>query len=51
MVVVSLILKNEGFRVFGKEKGENDTRMRSTAGYWMGENRSQLKPTLKKYFV
>ncbi|KHC52757.1 hypothetical protein MEW_02567 [Candida albicans P60002] len=39
------------FGFFGKEKGENDTRMRSTAGYWMGENRSQLKPTLKKIFL
>ena len=50
MVVVSLILKTRGFRVLVK-KGENDTRMRSTAGYWMGENRSQLKPTLKNIFV
>ncbi|CAI5758371.1 unnamed protein product [Candida verbasci] len=39
-------------RLFGvKERGENDTKIRSTAGYWMGENRSQLKPTLKKIFL
>lgn len=35
----------------GEREGENDTRVRSTAGYWMGENRSQLKPNLKRIFL
>ncbi|RCK67328.1 Regulator of phospholipase D SRF1 [Candida viswanathii] len=40
------------FGLFHKKgEGENDTRVRSTAGYWMGENRSQLKPNLKRIFL
>ncbi|KAI3402552.2 hypothetical protein KGF56_004644 [Candida oxycetoniae] len=46
---------SKGAGIFGyfrrKEKGENDTRVISTAGYWMGQNRSQLKPRLKKVFL
>ncbi|KAI5967334.1 CDC53 [Candida margitis] len=34
-----------------KDRGENDTKVRSTAGYWMGENRSQLKPAFRKFFM
>ncbi|KAG5418111.1 hypothetical protein I9W82_004440 [Candida metapsilosis] len=34
-----------------KDPGENDTKVRSTAGYWMGENRSQLKPAFRKFFM
>ncbi|KAG7661560.1 uncharacterized protein J8A68_004929 [[Candida] subhashii] len=35
----------------GSSKDENDTRVRSTAGYWMGENRKQVLPSIKKIFL
>lgn len=35
-----------------KDAGEHDTKIKRSAGYWMKtENRSQLKPTLKKVFM
>lgn len=44
-----------GRLIFGlfrkKREGENDTYIRSKARYWMGENRSQLKPNLKRIFL
>ncbi|EGW31270.1 uncharacterized protein SPAPADRAFT_61839, partial [Spathaspora passalidarum NRRL Y-27907] len=30
---------------------ENNPRVRSTAGYWMGENRNQLFPIIRKFFL
>ncbi|RLV93799.1 Regulator of phospholipase D SRF1 [Spathaspora sp. JA1] len=53
----SVVSKNWISRLFGRKSGgggdgdNNNTRVRSTAGYWMGENRKQLFPTLKKIFL
>ncbi|KAL6450655.1 LOW QUALITY PROTEIN: SRF1 Regulator of phospholipase D SRF1 [Candida maltosa Xu316] len=50
--VIQDVARGRFFGLFTKKiGGENDTRVRSTAGYWMGENRSQLKPNLKKIFL